>query len=215
MIRRPDIVALDVTLPVDRLLDRVAATIHTRLPVYEDSIDNVIGMLHVPELFRHIRGGAEPLEVRRLLRPPLLVPGTLSLEELLERFRQHHTQIAVVLGEHGETAGLLTLEDVVEEVFGELQDALEAEQPSIHTAPDGRVLVRGDVRLDEVQERVGWVLDETEAETIAGYVMDRLRRPARPGDVVETRSGTIRVENTARHRITQVALEPGKARADA
>jgi CBS domain containing-hemolysin-like protein len=93
-------------------------------------------------------------------------------------------------------------------VFGELQDALEAEQPDIQPLPDGRTLVRGEVRLDRV-EGLGWVLDEAEAETIGGYVMERLGRVARVGDVVETPTGTIRVENMARLRITQVALRPG------
>jgi CBS domain containing-hemolysin-like protein len=129
------------------------------------------------------------------------------MEELLEQLRRHHTQIAVVVDEHGGTAGLVTLEDIVEEVFGELQDALEAEQPDVATAPDGRVLIRGDVRLARLRDELGWRFEDADAETIAGYVMERLGRVARVGDVVETPpSGEIRVENMARLRITQVSL---------
>jgi CBS domain containing-hemolysin-like protein len=164
------------------------------------------------DLFRHIQRGDRSADVRPLLRPPLIVPDTLQMEGLLEQFRRSHTQIALVVDEHGGTAGLITLEDVVEEVFGELQDALEAEQPEIQPMPDGRILVRGEVRLDRVREPLGWVLGDTEAETIGGYVMERLGRVARVGDVVETPTGTIRVENMARLRVTQVALSPRASR---
>lgn len=207
MIPRLDVVALDVATPTDELLDRIARTIHTRFPVYEGTLDYVVGILHLQELFKHLRTQSGPLDVRRLLRPALAVPETIRMEELLEQLRRHHTQIAVVVDEHGGTAGLVTLEDIVEEVFGELQDALEAEQPDVATAPDGRVLIRGDVRLSRLRDELGWRFEDADAETIAGYVMERLGRVARVGDVVETPpSGEIRVENMARLRITQVSL---------
>jgi putative hemolysin len=212
MIPRPDIVAFDVAMPIDGLATLVARTIHTRFPIYEGTTDHIVGILHLQDLFRHIQRGDTSTDIRPLLRTPLIVPDTLPMEGLLEQFRRHHTQIAIVVDEHGGTAGLVTLEDVVEEVFGELQDALEAEQPEIQPMPDGRILVRGEVRLDHVREPLGWVLEEDEAETIGGYVMERLGRVARVGDVVETPTGTIRVENMARLRITQVALSPRAGR---
>jgi len=206
MIPRLDMVALDISEPLDELLDKAAQTIHTRLPVYEESIDNIIGVLHTQDLFRRVRQGEQNIDVRKLLRPPLIVPESTSLDELLEHFRSHHTQIAIVVDEHGGTEGLVTLEDIIEEVFGELQDMLEAEQPDIQEMPDGRIIVRGDVHLHELEERLEWRLDDEEADTIAGYVMAKLGRTARLGDVVETAFGTIRVENMARLRITQVSL---------
>jgi putative hemolysin len=207
MIPRLDVVAFDVATPADELLDRIARTIHTRFPVYEGTLDYVVGILHLQDLFKHLRTQSGPLDVRRLLRPALAVPETIRMEDLLEQLRRHHTQIAVVVDEHGGTAGLVTLEDIVEEVFGELQDALEAEQPDVATAPDGRILIRGDVRLSRLRDELGWRFEDADAETIAGYVMERLGRVARVGDVVETPpSGEIRVENMARLRITQVSL---------
>jgi len=215
MIPRLDVVALDVATPTDELLDRIARTIHTRFPVYEGTLDYVVGILHLQELFKHLRTQSGPLDVRRLLRPALAVPETIRMEELLEQLRHHHTQIAVVVDEHGGTAGLVTLEDIVEEVFGELQDALEAEQPDVATAPDGRVLIRGDVRLSRLRDELGWRFEDADAETIAGYVMERLGRVARMGDVVETPpSGEIRVENMARLRITQVSLRAKESAAE-
>ena len=102
----------------------------------------------------------------------------------------------------------MTLEDVVEELVGEIHDALEAAQPSIQHTPDGRVLVRGEVRLRELNERFGWNLHDEEVDTIAGYIMKRLARVARVGDGIDTPYGTLRVENMAQVRITQVAIIP-------
>ncbi|MGE3541182.1 MAG: hemolysin family protein [Candidatus Tectimicrobiota bacterium] len=208
MIPRLDIAALNLSLPPDVLLDRAAQTIHTRLPAYEDDLDHVVGILHLQDLFKHLRHPSAATDVRALVRPPLFVPKTMALDELLRTYQQRQTQIALVVDEHGSIEGLVTLEDVVEEVFGEMHDTLEAAQPSIQLLPDGRVLVRGEVRLRELQDRFGWDFAEDDVDTIAGYIMKRLGRTARVGDTVDTPYGTIRVENMARMRITQVAILP-------
>jgi putative hemolysin len=208
MIPRLDIAAVDLSRPVDDVLDRAAQTIHTRLPAYEGEIDHMIGILHLQDLFKFTRQPQPAQSLRSLVRPPFFVPGTMPLDELLRTFQQRHTQIALVVDEHGIIEGLVTLEDVVEEVFGELHDALEAVQPSIQETPDGRILVRGEVRLRELNERYGWQLYDEDVETIAGYIMKHLRRTARVGDTLDTPYGTLRVENMARVRITQVSITP-------
>jgi putative hemolysin len=208
MIPRMDIVALNLSLPEDELLDHAAQTIHTRLPVYEETLDRIVGILHLQDLFKYLRQPQVGRDIRQLIRPALFVPETMSLDELLRAFQQQHTQIALAINEHGSVEGVVTLEDVVEEVFGEVHDALEALQPSIQPMPDGRILVRGEVRLRELNDRLGWDVQDEEVDTIAGYIMKRLGRAAQVGDVIETPYGTIRVENMARVRITQVAIMP-------
>ena len=121
--------------------------------------------------------------------------------------------MALVVDEHGTLRGLVTLEDVVEEVFGELHDTLEAGQPRMQQTPDGRVLLRGEVRLRELNEWLGWDLQDQDVETIAGYIMKHLQRTARVGDRLDTPHGTLRVENMARVRITQVAVLPAPSTA--
>jgi CBS domain containing-hemolysin-like protein len=208
MIARLDIVALDLARPVDELLDHAAQTIHSRLPVYEGDLDHTIGILYLQDLFKHLRQTHTAPDLRQLARPTLFVPELMLLDELLYTFQQRHTQMALVVDEHGSVVGLVTLEDVVEEVFGEMHDALEVAQPSIQQTPDGRVLVRGEVRLRELNERFGWQLQAEDVDTIAGYIMKHLGRTTRVGDVVETPYGRLRVENMARVRITQVAILP-------
>jgi CBS domain containing-hemolysin-like protein len=208
MIPRVDIVALDIALPEDTLLDRVAQTIHTRLPVYEGTLDNMIGILHLQDVFKHVRQPKEGGSLRQLVRPALFIPEVMPLDDLLRTFQQQHAQLALVVNEHGSLEGLVTLEDIVEELVGEIHDALEAAQPSIQHTSDGRILVRGEVRLRELNERFGWNVQDEEVDTIAGYIMKRLGRVARVGDVIDTPYGTIRVENMAQVRITQVAIIP-------
>jgi CBS domain containing-hemolysin-like protein len=213
MIPRLDMVAVDLTQAVEEVLDRAAQTIHTRLPAYEGDIDHVIGILHLQDLFKSTRQSPPIQDLRPLVHEALFVPETMPLDELIRAFQQYHTQIALVIDEHGILQGLATLEDVVEEVFGELHDTLEASQPRIQQTPDGRVLLRGEVRLRELNEWLGWNLQDEDVETIAGYIMKHLRRTARVGDRLDTLHGTLRVENMARMRITQVAILPAPSNA--
>jgi CBS domain containing-hemolysin-like protein len=176
------------------------------LPVYERTLDNIIGFLHVQDVFRHLRQTREPFDIRNQVRAPLFVPETVRLDDLLRSFRQRHRHVAVVTDEHGGVAGLVTLDDVVQEVFGEVPEATQVHPPDIQEQPGGRLLVRGDTRLRELNDRFGWTLEAGRADTIAGYVMDRLDRLPRVGDSVETPHGVITVETMARQRIVQVAI---------
>jgi CBS domain containing-hemolysin-like protein len=211
MVPRTDLVALDGRLPADELLNRAARSGHQRLPVYDRTLDNIAGILHVQDVFRHLRQSKEPLDIHKMVRAPLFVPETVRLDDLLRSFQQQHSQVAVVTDEHGGVAGMVTLDDVVAEVFGEVQETANARQPGIQEMPDGRLLVRGDVRLRELNDRFGWNIEDEQADTIAGYVTNRLGRLARPGDTVETPPGLITVEKMARLRILLVAILP-KAR---
>lgn len=209
MIPRPDIIAIDINLPIKANLEKISQTIHSRLPVYEKNLDNIIGIVLINDLFRHtIKSDDDIVDLRQCMHPALAVPDTIPLDELLQRFRERRTQIAIVVNEFGSTVGLLTLEDLIEEVFGELQDILEAGQPSIQRLPDGRILVRGEIRLPDLNEELGWDLEDEDADTIAGFVINRLGRLARIGDSIDTPYGAIRVINMARMRITQLAIFP-------
>jgi putative hemolysin len=168
----------------------------------------MIGVLHLQDVFKYVRQPKEGQRLRQLARPALFVPEVMSLDELLRTFQQQHAQLALVVNEYGSVEGLVTLEDVVEELVGEVHDTLEAAQPSIQPLPDGRILVRGEVRLRELNEQLGWDVQDEEVDTIAGYIMKGLGRTARVGDVIDTLYGRIRVENMAQVRITQVAILP-------
>jgi putative hemolysin len=195
-------------LPENEVLDQATQTIHTRLPAYEDTLEQVIGILHLQDVFKYVRQAKPEQSLRQLVRPALFVPEVMALDDLLRTFQQQHAQLALVVNEYGGLEGLVTLEDVIEELVGEVHDALEAAQPSIQHLPDGRVLVRGEVRLRELNDQLGWDVQDEEVDTIAGYIMKTLGRTAHVGDVIDTPYGRIRVENMAQVRITQVAILP-------
>jgi putative hemolysin len=206
MVPRTEVVALDLTKPVDQLLDKLAATLHTRVPVHKGDVDAVIGILHSHEVFKVWRSGQPLDDLSRLARPPLFVPETMPLDTLLLRFRENRTQIAVALDEYGATAGIVTLEDLVEEVFGEVQDSLQAALPKLQRLEDGRLLVRGETRIDQFNEFSGLALDDEDADTVAGFVMHRLGRAGRLHDRVETDDAIFCVTDMAQRRIKEVVV---------
>jgi putative hemolysin len=206
MVPRTEIVALDLTKPVDQLLDKLAGTIHTRLPVHKGDVDVITGVLHSHEVFKEWRAGRPLDDLSRLARPPFFVPETTALDTLLVRFRENKTQIAVALDEYGVTAGIVTLEDLVEEVFGEVQDSLEASLPKLQWLEDGRLLVRGETRIDVFNEFSGLALDDEEADTVAGFVMNLLGRGGRLHDRVETDDATFVVTDMAQRRIKEIVV---------
>ena len=206
MVPRTEIVALDLTKPADQLLDKLASTIHSRLPVHKGDVDAITGVLQSHEVFKEWRAGRPLDDLATLVRPPLFVPETMTLDALLLRFRENKTQIAVALDEYGVTAGIVTLEDLVEEVFGEVQDSLEASLPKLQRLEDGRLLVRGETRIDAFNEFSGLSLDDEEADTIAGFVMNLLGRAGRLHDRVETDDAVFVVTDMVQRRIKEVVV---------
>jgi len=206
MVRRVDMVALDLEEPHDVLLAQAAGSVHSRLPLYTGSLDKIKGILHIRDLFRAYHRGDIGKDLSSFSRPILAVPESIHLDDLLDFFRKQRTQVAVVVDEYGGTAGMVTFEDVVEEVTGEIDSEFEAEEPSIQKLPDGRVLLRGDVRIDEAEAELGGSLGEDEGvDTIAGLIMKRLGRVAKVDDEVQTPTALLKVTDMARMRITRVS----------
>ena len=209
MVPRSEVTAIDLGSSPEDIINVALAGHHSRLPTYRGSIDQVEGIVYINELFRLVRdAGDGAIDVRKIIRPALFVPETLHLDEVLDRFRRQRTQMAIVVDEYGGTAGVVTLEDVVESVFGEIQDQNETPRTPISRIKDGVLLVRGDTRLAELTELLGDVFHGSDADTIAGYIMYRLNRIARVGDTIDTVVGVIRVKGMQRQRITEVVITP-------
>jgi len=207
MLPRTQMVAVEADSPLDAALDVMAAEGHTRLPVYEGNLDNVVGIVHVHDVLRAQRhGGSEALTVHRVMRPPLIVPESASVEAILGEMRRHRTQMAVVIDEHGGTAGLVTMEDLVEEIVGEVQDELEHPHDAIRPQPDGTVLVDGLVTVNEFGERFGVEVPDEDYNTVGGLVMARLGKVPRVGDVVKVDGYDLRVEAMDHLRVATVRL---------
>ncbi len=203
MVPRLDVVALDLGRPIEALLSEIAAKDHTRLPCYEESVDNIVGVLNIRRLFPMLIAGETVTDLRPLLREPVVVPETLNLEQVFEAFRESAAEMAVVVDEFGGTAGIITLEDVIEEVFGEV----DAADDPVRRGEDGVAHIRGDARLYEVNAALHWELVDEQNDTIGGYVVEKLGRTAVVGDEVEGPGGTtLRVHEVEQHRIKVLLL---------
>lgn len=206
MIHRMDIKWVDVTATKERIMQVLQKDKHSRLPVCRDHIDDIVGILYLQDLLQ--AWSAPEFDLNAILRPVEIVPENLNLNRLVQRMREAKTQILIVADEYGGTSGLVTLEDVVEEVFGELDDAPESDRAAIDRTGPHRLSIRADVRYDELLEFLEIEPDQIEkTDTVAQILVDKLSKVPKLGDRVEDPLGTFRVENMARRRITRVALQ--------
>jgi magnesium and cobalt transporter len=217
MVAAPRMDLLDIDAPYDELLALVIDTGHSRFPVYERGRDNVIGILMAKDLLKLQR--APELNLRTLLRPAVFVPESKRLNELLRDFRSNRNHLAMVIDEFGNTAGLITIEDVLEEIVGEIEDEFDEKDgdSSVYTLADGSHRVAGDAAITSVNAAFGTALPEAEFDTIGGLVAHRLGRVPRRGEAVDigplrfivmlTRGGAVRWFRVSR-------LEPGEAAAE-
>ncbi len=218
MVPRPDIFAVEETESFARLMEVAREAEHSRLPVYRGTLDRILGVVYVKDLLARRYGldGGEGLE--GLLREPLFVPESKKIVDLLREFQQRGTHLAIVVDEYGGTAGLVTIEDVLEEIVGEIQDEHDVEEPPCVEQPDGSLLVDARLGLDDFGEIVGVRLEGEGFETVGGLVYTLLGRVPEVGEEVTTGGLSLRVERLAGRRIQKlrvVRLQPSPAATEA
>jgi len=207
MIPRTEIVAVEADTPLEEIITLVTQSTYTKFPVYDDTLDQILGIVHVKDLLRALQDpNCRDCTARAFAREPLYVPETIPVNALLKRFRDDRQHIAIVLDEFGGTAGLVTLEDLLEEIVGEVSDPFDVITPEIQTLPDGTALIDGLTLIEEVNEQLGLDLQDPNYDTIAGYVLGRLGRIARAGDTVEAGGVRLRVEAMDGLRIARLSL---------
>ena len=192
MTPRNRLVGISVTTSSEELLNIVCQEPHSRYPVFEDDLDHVVGVLHVKSLARQLVNNPRPFTVSDLMRQPLFVPEGVKVGDVLRMMRQKHEHLAIVVDEFGGIAGLLTMEDIIEEVVGEIQDEYDTEMPPIRKINDQVIDVRGDLLLDELNQHYALDLDAEQADTIGGLIMESLARMPRAGD--DLALGNIRIQ---------------------
>jgi putative hemolysin len=208
MVPRPDVVALSVDLPPEEALRAVLESPYTRYPVYRESLDDILGVLHVRALVAALeeRGIAE-VRLEELLRPAYVVPETKDLAALLAEFRRTNQHMAVVVDEYGSTMGIVTLEDLLEEIVGDIEDEFDLPDTSIERVDDRTIRIGGTYTLDDFNEEFGTALAQEDYHTVAGYVFDHLGRAAEPGDEVVAEGLRFTVLETTGTRIRRIEIE--------
>ena len=207
MVPRPEVVALSISLPPEQALAAIIDSPYTRYPVYRDTLDDVVGILHVRDLFSamHDRGLAE-VEVEQLLRPAHIVPETKDLASLLREFRRTNTHFAIVVDEYGAMAGIATLEDLLEEIVGEIQDEFDVPEEQIEQVDDDTYRIDGMFPIDEFNDRFNTDLPGEDYHTLAGFVFGQLGRAPEPGDDVSYDGMRFDVLEVEGNRIERVAV---------
>jgi CBS domain containing-hemolysin-like protein len=204
MTPRIDVIAAPATATVDMVAALILESGHSRIPIYQESIDQITGVLLARDVWQAQLEGKT--EIAELIRPLLFVPDSKPIEGLLYEMQRQRSHLAVVVDEFGGTAGIVTLEDLVEEIVGEIQDEDETEPPEIEETTGGEILLHGGFPVYELNERFRLELPEQDYTTTAGYVLGRLGRIARAGDEVTFPGGRLRVLQMDGRRIDRLAL---------
>lgn len=206
MVPRTELICVNAQSSLHEVAHTLANHAFDRLPVYEDSIDRIVGVLHVKDLIRALLPNTRPVTVRQLMREPYFVPDTQRADELLTQLRGRREYMAVVLDEYGGTAGLVTLNDLISRIVGEVSDTLEP--PAIQQHDDGTALINGLTTIGDINDAFGLNLHDDNYDTIGGHIMGRLGRVARVGDSIDLPNApyVARVEEMDKLRVAKVRL---------
>ncbi|WP_230199170.1 hemolysin family protein [Risungbinella massiliensis] len=202
MVPRVNIVGLDLEEPLEENLELIRSSKYTRFPVYEGDKDQIIGLLLVRDLYEKI-ADRQPIELRQLMRPVISIPETMEIKDVMRRFQKNKTHMAIVVDEFGGTSGLITTEDIFEEIFGEIQDEFDEEEPFFCSKEDG-TSVDAKVLIEDVNRHFGLEIEDPDNDTIGGWLFSRLERIPQVGesyDLGEFRFTIESMEQLAIHRI--------------
>jgi putative hemolysin len=210
MVPRPDVVAISVDMPPEEALAAVLDSPFTRYPVFRESLDEIIGVLHVRDLISALNDrGIAQVEISELVRPAHFVPETKDLAALLGEFRRTNQHLAVVVDEYGAMEGIVTLEDLLEEIVGEIEDEFDLPDESVERVDEHTIRIDGTFPIDDFNEQFKAELAHEDFHTVAGYVFDLLGRAAEPGDEVRNDGMCFRVLETDGPRIQRLEVEFG------
>ena len=210
MVPRVAIASLPSDASFEQAIDLVVDVGHSRIPIYHDSIDEIVGILYAKDLLPYLKPDAGPRPaLRKLLRPPVLVPESMTVDDLLHEFQRRKVHIAIVLDEYGGTAGIVTIEDLLEEIVGEIQDEYDVEEPIVERLSEHEARVDGRADVDELLELFDLDLkleDEEEYDTVGGLMYHRIGGVPAPGDTVEVDGLRLVVETTDGRRVGKVLV---------
>jgi len=213
MVHRKSTTLIDADLPAEEIVDQALISPFTRIPLWRDKPENIVGVIHAKGLLRAIRaqnGRAEGLDINALTTPPWFVPETTTLLDQLQAFRQRHEHFALVVDEYGSLQGIVTLEDILEEIVGDISDEHDVMVSGVEIRPDGGYLVDGTVTIRDLNRQFDWDLPDEEAATIAGLILYESRRIPEVGQAFIFHDFRMEVRKRLRNQITEVKIKPLK-----
>jgi len=206
MTPRLDITAVEADASIETLVEAVTSSGHSRLPVYDDDLDNIVGIVHAKDVLRSVVSEGGRASIRSLMRPPYFIPETKRVSDLLAEFRTYRRQVAIVRDEYGTVTGIVTIEDLIEEIVGEIQDEYDVEEPTVRQMEDGTSSVDARISIADFNERMGTALPEEESDTLGGLVFSLLGHQPEQGEIATWDGLEFLVEATDGRRIQRVRV---------
>jgi len=205
MVHRTSISVIDVDLPPEELVAQVLASNHSRLPLYKGDAENIVGLLHAKDLLAALAvspGGVAALDIPSIAREPWFIPDTTNLKDQLNAFLKRHNHFALVVDEYGALQGLVTLEDILEEIVGEIEDEHDHAVDGVRPQPDGSVLVDGEVPVRDLNRAMDWTLPDEHAVTVAGLVIHEAQAIPEPGQTFIFHNHRFQIVRRQRNQVT-------------
>jgi putative hemolysin len=218
MVPRVSMVAVDASGSYEELIERLVECGHSRLPVYEENIDHIVGMFYAKDLLKFLLGQGDPAQFRMkdFMREPVFVPISKKVDDLFTMFQSRRIHIAVAVDEFGGTAGVVTLEDIIEEFFGEIQDEFDSEEPMLRVLEDGRAIVDARINLDELEEQLGLGFPEEHLyESLGGFVSEQAGRVPLPGEELLYNGFRLTILESEPTHVVRVEIERQDGPSDA
>lgn len=205
MVPTGDVIAVEASMTIADTLARFSKYHFTRMPVYEKDFDNIVGMVHQKDIFQLLLN-KEIKSLKEIMRPIMFIPETVRVNQLLQEFRSQHMHIAIVLNEHGSVTGLVTLEDVIEEIVGEISDEHEATHQAIVVLPHGGWLVNAATPLEDIEDYFSITFEPTDSVTLGGFLTEQLQHIPIKGEIVTFAGYTFQVQKASHKRVRQVLI---------
>ncbi len=208
MTPRVDMVTIPINATIDEVLSVVVKSNHSRIPVYSGKIDNIVGILYIKDLFKIFKAheGTKRIKLKEILRPAYFVPETKRVDELFREMQKKKIQMAIVFDEYGGVSGLVTMEDLLEEIVGEIQDEYEVEETTLQKIEENVYIISGMMSIDDFNEQFGSNLSDEEADTIGGIILEKLGRLPNPGEEVEVENFKLIPVKVRNRRIVQIKV---------
>ncbi|MGI4850898.1 MAG: HlyC/CorC family transporter [Janthinobacterium lividum] len=215
MIHRRNVQMIDMTLPLDEIIDQVISSPYTRIPLWRDNKDNIVGILHAKALLRALNSAqktSQPIDILALTSKPWFIPESTTLQEQLEMFRRRKEHFAMVVDEYGALQGVVTLEDILEEIVGEISDETDEPLEGVWQGRDGSVVSVGTTTLRDLNRKFQWELPDEEAATIAGLILHEAQIIPEIGQIFVIHGFRLRVLRRVRNQLTLIRIVPPKVK---
>jgi len=206
MIPRTEMICFQAGASVEEVLELAIESGHSRLPMYGQNIDDIVGIFCVKDLLRHWGKTGREIDLSTMARPPYFVPEMKNIGQLLQEFKKNSSHMAIVIDEYGGTAGLITIEDIIEEIFGEIQDEHDMEEARITPMPDGTLMVDARANVDELEEYFKIEIPKDNFETVGGLIVHLMGRVPRAGEEIHYRGLHIVIHESDQKKVSRVKV---------